>query len=79
MMYMYLFCENLFFVACFCLIALSQVIGAHGTDVSFEIRLLNGETLLQAKNFTGHKWDSNPGPCMMSVNSYLWDILGYRK
>ena len=26
-------------------------------------RLLSGETLLQAKNFTGYRWDSNPGPC----------------
>ena len=32
------------------LIALSQFIGAHGTDVSVEVRLLSGETLLQAKN-----------------------------
>ena len=31
------------------LIALSQIIGAHGTDVSIEIRLLSGKTLLQAK------------------------------
>ena len=32
------------------LIALSQLIGAHGTDVP-------------PKNFTGRRWDSNPGPC----------------
>ena len=25
--------------------------------------LLSGETLLQAKKFTGRRWDSNPGPC----------------
>ena len=23
----------------------------------------SGETLLQEKNSTGHRWDSNPGPC----------------
>ena len=26
-------------------------------------RLLSGETLLQEKNSTGRRWDSNPGPC----------------
>ena len=44
------------------LIALSQLIGAHGTDVSVGVRLLSGEILLQAKNSTGRRWDSNPGP-----------------
>ena len=37
-------------------------IGAHGTDVSVGIQLLSGETLLQAKNSAGRRWDSNPGP-----------------
>ena len=37
-------------------------IGAHGTDVSVGIHLLSGETLLQAKNSTDCRWDSNPGP-----------------
>ena len=45
------------------LIALSKIIGAHGTDVSVGVRLLSGETFLQAKNSTGRRWDSNPGPC----------------
>ena len=31
------------------LIALGKIIGSHGTDVSIGIRLLSGETLLQAK------------------------------
>ena len=39
-------------------------IGAHGTDVSVGALLLSGETLLHVKNFAGHRWDSNPGPCM---------------
>ena len=37
-------------------------IGAYGTDLSVGVRLLSGETLLQAKNSTGRRWDSNPGP-----------------
>ena len=45
------------------LIALSKLIGAHSTDVSVGARLLSGETFLQAKNSTGGRWDSNPGPC----------------
>ena len=45
------------------LIALSGFIGAHGTDLSVGVQLLSGETLLQAKNSTGHRWDSNPGIC----------------
>ena len=45
------------------LIALSQFIGAHGTDVSVGVRILSGETLLQAKNSTGRNRDSNQGPC----------------
>ena len=45
------------------LIASGQIIGAHGTDLSVGIRLLSGETLLQAKNSTGSRWDSNPGHC----------------
>ena len=44
------------------LIALSQLIRAHGTDVSDGVASLSGETLLQEKNSTGHRWDSNPGP-----------------
>ena len=59
-----------FFFVCFLLlvlhasqIALSYLIGAHGIDVSVGVRLLSGETLLQVKNFTGHRWDLNPGPC----------------
>ena len=31
-----------------------------GTDVSVWIRLVSGETLLQATNFTSHRWDLNP-------------------
>ena len=45
------------------LIASGQIIGTHGTDVSVRIRLLSRETLLQAKNFSGHRWGSNSGPC----------------
>ena len=44
-------------------IASGQIIGAHGTDVSVGIRLLSGETVLQAKNSTGSRWDLHPGPC----------------
>ena len=33
------------------------------TDLSVEVLLLSGETLLQVKNSTGYKWDSNLGPC----------------
>ena len=56
-------CHNQFFFVLNALhvplIALSQIIGAHGTDVSVGVRLLSGKTLLQAKNSTGHRWDSN--------------------
>ena len=45
------------------LITQGQIIGAHGTDFSVGIRLLSGETLLQAKNSSGHRWGSNLGPC----------------
>ena len=45
------------------LIALSKLNGAHGTDVGVAVRSLNGNTLLEAKNFTGRRWHSNPGPC----------------
>ena len=45
------------------LIASGLIIGAHDTDVGAGIQLLNGETLLQAKNSTGRRRDSNPGPC----------------
>ena len=31
--------------------------------LAFGVRLLSGETLLHAKNSTGHRRDSNPGPC----------------
>ena len=37
--------------------------GTLHTDVSDGVRLLSGETLLQAKNSTGRRWDSNQGPC----------------
>ena len=45
------------------LIASSQIIGAHCTDVGVVIRLLSGKTWLQTKNSTGRRWDSNPGSC----------------
>ena len=52
------------FAVKFCLFTcFNYIIGAHGTDVSVEIRLLSGETLLQVKNLIGRRWDSNPGPC----------------
>ena len=35
----------------------------HGTDFSAGVQLVSGETLLQTKNFTSHKWDSKLGPC----------------
>ena len=38
------------------------MIGVHGADVSVGIQLLSGETLLQLKRSTGHRWGSNPGP-----------------
>ena len=44
------------------LIASGKIIEAHGTDVSVRIRLLSEETLLQEKNYTGRRWDLNPGP-----------------
>ena len=52
----------LFFLVCLFymqpLIASGQIIGAHGTDL-----IVEWETLLQAKNSTGHRWDSNPCSC----------------
>ena len=42
---------------------LSKFIKAHGTDLGVGVRLLSGETFLQVKNSTGHRWDSNPSPC----------------
>ena len=42
---------------------------AHGTDVSVGISLLSGENLLQEKNSTGSRWDSNPGPCIQHSHS----------
>ena len=44
-----------FFTACFTCTrdSIELVIGAHGTDVSVGVRLLSGETLLQAKNSIG--------------------------
>ena len=30
--------------------------GTHGSDVSVGVQLLSGETLLQVKNSTGHRW-----------------------
>ena len=56
----------LFFVCLFYLqplIASGYITGSHGADVSVEIQLLSGETLLQEKNSTGRRWDLNPGPC----------------
>ena len=40
-----------------------EFIGAHGTDLRVRVWLLSAETLLQAKNFTGYRWDPNPGSC----------------
>ena len=33
---------------------------------SFEASLMSGETLLQEKNSTGCRWDSNPGPLQVA-------------
>ena len=40
-----------------------QSISDDGTDLSVVVQLVSGKTLLQEKNSTGHRWDSNPSPC----------------
>ena len=60
-----------FLVVCFTcvpLISLSYFIEAHDPDLSVGVRLLSGETLLQVKNFTGRRWDLNPGPYCKRAN-----------
>ena len=51
------------YVVCFTRTADSQFIGAHGTDVSVGVRLLSGETLLQGRDSTNLRQDSNPCSC----------------
>ena len=49
-----------FFFWCFICVPDRFKIDYCGTYVSVGVRLVSGETLLQAKNSTGHSWDSNP-------------------
>ena len=43
--------------------AVIEFCGTHSTDVGVGFQLANGETLLQERNTTGHRWEINPGPC----------------
>ena len=45
------------FVQCFTCAPDGQFIKARDTYFSVAVRLLSGETLLQKKNSTGHRWD----------------------
>ena len=53
------------FVGCFTCVpdSFELVYWGTGTDLSVGVWLLSGETLLQVKNFTGRRWDSNLGTC----------------
>ena len=44
------------------LIAVGWIVTAYGIVVNVRVSLVDGETLLQEKNFTGCRWDLNPGP-----------------